>query len=186
MLKVPTVYLELRISVIKEYVSSLDIYFHTSLWSQCLWLNLIQDLQRGLSDVMNIICEDCSITSSHFEQNVLNYSVSGQFLFFATDLIFSNLKGSLTSITLINRFQSWILSENTPMLAIAGQALPLRKDCPTYANSVTRTTCLKLFNSSMLKATSAKNSPIIGIVFVTGLLAGSIAATVIVILVVVW
>ena len=69
------------------------------------------------------------------------------------------------------------------MLAIAGQALPLSKDCPAYTNSVTRTTCLKLFNSS---ATSVKNSPIIGIVFVAGLLAGGIAATVIVILVVVW
>ena len=132
---------------------------------------------------MDIICEDCIITSSHFIENVLNYSTSGQFLFFATDLIFSDLKGSVTSISLINRFQSWILSENTPMLTIAGQALSLRKDCPTYANSVTRTTCLKLFNSS---ATSVKNSPIIGIVFVTGLLAGGIAATVIVILVVVW
>ena len=72
------------------------------------------------------------------------------------------------------------------MLTIAGHALPLTKDCSTYANSVTRTTCLKLFNSSMLKATSVMNSPIVGIVFVAGLLAGGIAATVIVILVVVW
>ena len=72
------------------------------------------------------------------------------------------------------------------MLTIAEHALSLRKDCPAYASSVTRTTCLKLFNSSMLKATSVMNSPIIGIVFVAGILAGGISATVIVILVVVW
>ena len=91
---------------------------------------------------MNGLCEDCNITSSYFENSVINYTTNAHQLLFTTDFIYSNPRGTVTSTSLIHHFQSWILSQNTPNLTVAGKIVSINKNCPVAINGVTSMACL--------------------------------------------
>ncbi len=97
---------------------------------------------------MHGLCEDCNITSSYFENSVVNYSTNGQQLLFTTDFIYSNPRGTVTSTSLIHHFQSWILSQNTPNLTVAGKIVSINKNCPVVISEVTSKSCLKLLQGT--------------------------------------
>ncbi len=97
---------------------------------------------------MHGLCEDCNITSSYFENSVINYNTNGQQLLFTTDFLYSNPRGTVTSTSLIHHFQSWILSQNTPNLTVAGKTVSINKNCPVVVNEVTSKSCLKLLQGS--------------------------------------
>ena len=97
---------------------------------------------------MHGLCEDCNITLSYFENSVVNYSTNGQQLLFTTDFIYSNPRGTVTSTSLIHHFQSWILSQNTPNLTVAGKIMSINRNCLVAVNEVTSKSCLKLLQGS--------------------------------------
>jgi len=137
---------------------------------------------------MNNLCDDCNITSDNFNNS------------------------SVTSTTLIHRLQTWILSQNTPNLTVAGKVLLLNKDCPTSINSATRAACLNVIReldshvttpttvtttTKRITTTDEENtvavddsidfiSPTTGVVFVLGLLIGTLASTAMAITIALW
>ncbi len=125
---------------------------------------------------MHGFCEDCNITLSYFENSVINYSTNGQQLLFTTDFIYSNPRGTVTSTSLIHHFQSWILSQNTPNLTVAGKTVSINKNCPVTINGVTRIACIA---SSTKVAKTADGNYVSGITFVVGVVTATVTTIIV-------
>ena len=125
---------------------------------------------------MNGFCEDCNITLSYFENSVVNYSTNGQQLLFTTDFIYSNPRGTVTSTSLIHHFQSWILSQNTPNLTVAGKTVTINKNCPVTTNGVTRIACIA---ASTKVAKTADGNYVSGITFVVGVVTATVTTIIV-------
>ncbi len=125
---------------------------------------------------MNGFCEDCNITLSYFENSVVNYSTNGQQLLFTTDFIYSNPRGTVTSTSLIHHFQSWILSQNTPNLTVAGKTVSINKNCPVTINGVTRIACLA---ASTKVPKTADGNYVSGITFVVGVVTATLTTIIV-------
>ncbi len=130
---------------------------------------------------MNSLCEDCNITLSYFENSVINYSTNGQQLLFTTDFIYSNPRGTVTSTSLIHHFQSWILSQNTPNLTVAGKTVTINKNCPVTINTVTSKVCLKVFHESSEVKNSVSSTDINWISIIAGIIGVFVATLTIII-----
>ena len=138
---------------------------------------------------MNNLCDDCNVSSDSFNNTIYINCPSEECTVFRADMLFSNANGTVTSSTLIQRLQTWILSQNTPALMVAGNALSLNKDCPTNVNSATMKACLNVIDeidSLMTSTVTSTNksitepaidivSPITGGAFVLGMLLGVVA-----------
>ena len=90
---------------------------------------------------MNNLCDDCNVSSDSFNNTIYINSSREECTIFRADILFSNANGTVTSSTLIQHLQTWILSQNTPALMVAGKALSLNKDCPTNVNIATMKAC---------------------------------------------
>jgi len=101
---------------------------------------------------MNILCEDCIITASNFENTSIKYNEDNQQTYFSSDFVYSNSAGTVTANTLIYRFQFWILSENMPAITVGSLKFSLNKNCPSFENIVTRDVCMSVFTTSPEKA----------------------------------
>ena len=128
--------------------------------------------------IMNNICGECNISSENFNNSNLDYSASGHTLF-STDIIYSNLNGTITSTTLIHRLQTWILPQSSPNL-IAGKVLLIDKHCPTRVYAATISACIS-------KKMAISISPITYGGFAIGLFIGAFGASAVaVVIVTVW
>ena len=134
----------------------------------------IQQLQIPLARLLNALCEDCNISSHNFEETSLKYSTSGRLVYFATDLVYSNYEGTITSSLLISMLSSWLLSQKNPSLNVTGVSVALSNLCPIPGNTFTRETCLDQLNSQASTSTSGVN---IATSFVAGILIGAAVAT---------
>ena len=134
----------------------------------------IQQLQIPLARLLNALCEDCNISSHNFEETSLKYGTSGRLVYFATDLVYSNYEGTITSSLLISMLSSWLLSQKNPSLNVAGESVALSKICPIPGNTFTKETCLDQLNSQASTSTSGVN---FATIFVTGILIGAAVAT---------
>ena len=134
----------------------------------------IQQLQTPLVRLLNALCEDCNISSRNVEETSLKYSSSGRSVYFATDLVYSNYEGTITSSSLISMLSSWLLSQKSPSLNVAGESVALSKLCPIPGNTFTRETCLDQLNSQASTSTSGVH---IATSFVAGILIGAAVAT---------
>ena len=132
-------------------VTSIDLYGHPVIYS--LFVS-IQQLQIPLARLLNALCEYCNISSHNFEETSLKYSKSWRSVYFATDLVYSNYEGTITSSLLISMLSSWLLSQKNPSLNVAGESVALSKLCPIPGNTFTRETCLDLLNSQASTSTS--------------------------------
>ena len=128
----------------------------------------------ALTDIMNNLCGECNISLENFNNSNLDYSASEGHTLFTTDIIYSNPSGKITSITLIHRLQTWILSQNSPNLTVAGKALLINKHCPTRVNPATKAACISKKSSTI--------SPITYAFLAIGVLIGTIGASAIVLL----
>ena len=124
---------------------------------------------------MNTLCEECKITSENFKNSKLNYHTGEGTTLFSTDIIYSNPEGSITSTTLIHRLQTWIRSQSSPNLTVAGKVLPIDKNCPTRVNAATESSCTSKKMASTKMASTV--SPITYGVFFIGLLIGAIGTS---------
>ena len=136
----------------------------------CMYVCSIQQLQIPLAQLLNALCEDCNISSHNFEETSLKYSTSGRLVYFATDLVYSNYEGTITSSLLISMLSSWLLSQKNPSLNVAEQSVALSKLCPIPGNTFTRETCLDQLNSQASGVNFAT-------IFVAGILIGAAVAT---------
>ena len=125
---------------------------------------------------MNKLCEDCNISLKNFNNSNLDYSSSEGHTLFSTNIIYSNPKGIITSTTLIHCLQTWILSQSSPNLTVAGKVLPIDKHCPTRVNAATKSACTS-------KKMASTVSPITYGMFFIGLLIGTIAASAVAIII---
>ena len=154
----------------------------------------------ALTDIMNKLCEECNISLQNFNNSNLSYSASGHTLF-STDIIYSNPKGTITSTTLIHCLQTWILSQSSPNLTIAGKALLIDKQCPTTVNAATKSACTSKKMASIIPPTrdnaatmsvciSKKKactiSPITYGGFAIGLLTGTVGTSAVAIIITLW
>ena len=137
----------------------------------------------ALTDIMNQLCEECNISLQNFNNSNLSYSATGHTLF-STDIIYSNPKGTITSTTLIHRLQTWILSQSTPNLTVAGKALLIEKHCPTTVNAATKSACTSKEMTSIIA--SATISPITYGGFAIGLLTGAAGTSAVAIIITLW
>ena len=124
----------------------------------------------ALIDIMNKVCEECNITLVAFNNSNLDYSASEGHTLFSTDIIYSNPKRMITSTTLIHRLQTWILSQSSPSLTVAGKVLTIDKHCPTRVNAATKSAC------TSKKMASTVSSLTYGVFFI-GLLIGIIGTS---------
>ena len=134
----------------------------------------IQQLQIPLAWLLNALCEDCNISSHNFEETSLKYSTSGRLVYFATDLVYSNYEGTISSSLLISMLSSWLLSQKNPSLNVAGVSVALSKLCPIPGNTFTRETCLDQLNN---QASTSTSGVLIATSFVAGILIGAAVAT---------
>ena len=129
--------------------------------------------------IINNICGECHISSENFNNSNLDYSASGHTLF-STDIIYSNLNGTITSTTLIHRLQTWILSQSSPNLTVAGKVLLIDKHCPTRVYAATISACTS-------KKMAISISPITYGGFAIGLFIGAFGASAVAVVIVsVW
>ena len=129
-------------------------------------------------------CEDCNISSYSFEETSLKYSTSGRSVFFATDIVYSNYEGTITSSLLISMLTSWLLSQKNPSLNVAKLSVALSKVYPIPGNTFTRKTCLDhLYNqaststSGVSIASTFTSSVNIATSFVASIVIGAAVAT---------
>ena len=144
----------------------------------------------ALRNTLNSFCGNCNISWDSFNNSNYTNCPSEECTIFRADILYSNDKGTITSNTLIHHLQTWILSQDTPTLMVAGKALSLDKYCPTSVNSATKKACLKLIDEIEIHITAEENervtnilSPINGGAFAIGVLIGIVATIAIVTLV---
>ena len=139
---------------------------------------------------MNSLCDDCNVSSDSFNKSIYTNCPSKECTIFSADILYSNANGTVTSNTLIQRLQTWILSQNTPVLIVAGKVLSLHKECPTNVNVATKKACLNVIGeidspmTSTFTSTNKLNtkcvidivSPITGAAFALGMLFGIVVA----------
>ena len=135
----------------------------------CMYVCSIQQLQIPLAQLLNALCGDCNISSHNFEETRLKYITSGRSVYFATDLVYSNYDGTITSSLLISMLTSWLLSRKNSSLNVAAQSVVLSKIYPIPGNTFTRETCLDHLYNQASTSTSGVN---IATSFVAGILIG--------------
>ena len=150
----------------------------------------------ALVDIMNNLCGECNISLENFNNSNLDYSASEGHTLFTTDILYSNPNGTITSTTLIHRLQTWILSQSSPNLTVAGKVLLIDKHCVIIVNAATKSACINKIASSISPtsidsaATSIEMasiiSPITYVFFSLGLLIGAFGAATVAIIVTLW
>ena len=109
----------------------------------------------ALTDIINKLCGECNIFSENFNNSSLDYnSASEGDTLFSADIVYSNPNGTITSSTLIHRLQTWILSQSSPNLTVAGKVLLIDKHCPTTVNAATESACTSKKMISTVSPTS--------------------------------
>ena len=150
----------------------------------------------ALIDIVNNLCGECNISLKNFNNSNLDYSASEGHTLFTTDIMYSNPNGTITSTTLIHHLQTWILSQSSPNLTVAGKALLIDKHCVIIVNVATKSACINKMASnisptSIDAATMSIEmariiSPITYGGFSLGLLIGTFGATTVAIIVTLW
>ena len=93
-------------------------------------------------------------------------------------VIYSNSEGNITSSTLIDRLQVWLLTSNDPTITLQHQPYKLIIQCPARLSSATVDAChnltLKPFSEAATQVAN-DSAPIIGVTFIGGVLTGILA-----------
>ena len=152
---------------------------------------LVDDLRASISVILETLCQSCDVYPSNIVDVELN--CSGSSVYAASGLVYSAPNGGITTNILINMLLTWMLSEDTPSVLFQGSTVRLNKQCPTPLNAITRHDCMAIFTSEALtiETTSitviqAPRHPNFAVGFFTGLSAGVLATTVIIVTLIIW
>ena len=128
-------------------------------------------MTQAIIDILGLLCPSCDcISSSNIADMQLHCGASANTVYLTAALVYSSPDGSITASTLINMFQMWLLSEDSPSIVTDGTAVALSQQCPTQLNDATRITCIEVFISETAASDDASAATIMG-----GFLAGVVA-----------
>ena len=114
------------------------------------------------------------------EDLLLDCSATGALLMTGT-VVYSNSEGNITSSTLVDMLQVWLLTSTNPVIILNQQSFKLNAQCPPKLNSLSEHSCDNLVVSSALDldnlVTSASNlessePAVIGGSFIGGVVTG--------------
>ncbi len=144
----------------------------------CIIILMQQELL--ITAVRNLLTELCLECDVYLLEININCSTSGSSAYFTAALVYSNPDGTVTASTLINMLLAWLLVEENPEITINNNTtLSLSQQCPTQLNAVTSESCTRLLNHvpSPLMVNKGIDVPLTTGVFFTGIVAGIIIST---------
>ena len=91
---------------------------------------------------MSSLCQSCNITTSNIDNSNATLYNSVQLIHYTSNLVYSSNSGKITSSTLIDLTQQWLLqSGNNITLHINNTELRMSKLCMLQVNPTTMDTC---------------------------------------------
>ena len=155
-------------------------------------------MRASVSTLLQTLCQSCD-GDGIYPSNIVDVELncSGSSVYVRAGLVYSASDGGITANTLINILLTWMLSEDAPSVLFQGSTMRLNKQCPTPLNAITRHGCMEIFTSKSLISVTVETTSITAITqasklpnfvvgFFTGLSAGVLATTVIIVTLAIW